>query len=228
MTEQKPKRHLRELPWVAGDPKRLVLTPLGRFVAQPVGNTGYGTGLHVYAHLDGEEESVSGLFSFGAKITPDGKVVWSQRQPNYRMKHDRADELLQACLKIAEDWFERDPGHCASYYGGLARRELYEMSREIRSEEHIIGVLQGLLEDPAAPKTRREKQPDGEWVTVPLTPEEREERRKTWRRNLLRAEKKIEALKAQRPRRIQLEEIRDLIDLFLEGAIDSPFPFPAE
>ena len=130
------------------DPKRHVEHPLGRFVAQPVGNTSYGQGLHISAHLTGEDERARGLLSFGARLETDGTVTWVRQQVGYcEIKHERVEEILEAAYGVARSWFERDPTHCASYYHDVAEKEIRDLRRLLRDEQHTIDYLRGRTHD---------------------------------------------------------------------------------
>jgi hypothetical protein len=218
-------RRKRKLPWVADDPKRLVTLPEGLFVLQPVGNTSYCTGLHFYAHPTGDEESAPGLFSYGAAIERDGSITWSRRQGSYKIDHDRADELFEIGLRLARAWFERDPSHCASYYRGLAHKELQDLRRDVLRTMHIRDHLAELLGNPEEPKTRGQRV-DGEWIQIPMTHEDRTERRALWDRNLQRAEDKLTRLNAAEARTAQLREIEARCRAFIATQLTQLLPFP--
>jgi hypothetical protein len=221
-------RRKRELPWCNRDPKRYVELPLGDFVAQPVGSTSYGKGLHIYAHLAGEEEAAPGIYSFAAKIGTDGTVTWVRQQRSYAREHDRADEILAASWDVARAWFERDPKHCASYYHDVAAEELYRWHRDMAAERDTQRHLTKLLADPEAPKTRNQKTAEGEWETVPMTAEERAGRRALWERNFQRAVDKLARLHTEHDARIaQLRSIKTRCLAFLRDDSVQLLPFEA-
>jgi len=184
------------------NPKLHVEHPMGLFLAQPVGNTSYGTGLHVRVRLTGEDEDARGLFSFGAQLGTDGTVTWMRQQRSYVIKHDRADEIFEVAFELARTWFERDPSHCASYYHGLAEKGWRELNRLLKGEAHIRDHLGKLLDDEEAPRTRNQKNEDGEWEIIPLTEEERATMRALWERNRRRAIDKLAKLHAEHDARI--------------------------
>lgn len=222
----------RKLPFYYGEeywnPKLHVKLPMGIFVVQPVGNTSYGKGLHVHVHLTGEEESVRGLLSFGARIERDGTVTWHRQQPSYKVDHERAEEIFLAAKGLAEAWFERDPSHCAHYYCDLAVKERWDNLNEIWREEHLRDYLAKLIEDPNEPRPRHEKDGEGEWIEVPFTEEERVARRALWDRNHQRAVDKIARLHLEHDdRHVQLESIAAQCRAFMKGERAELFPFPA-
>lgn len=212
------------------DPKRYVRTDLGTIMAQPVGNTSYGKGLHIYIRLAGEEERVKGSLSFGATIEPDGSITWGRRQRGYceLRDTDRAEEIEAAALEVARAWFERDPIHCAMYYADVAEEELYTLKWKLRDEQRTIDHLSKLLADPAEPRTHNVKNEEGEWERIPHTEEERVEYRQLWARRVKRAEDKLVRLHEEHDARIaQLKAIRAKCDAFLRDDTLPLLPFAA-
>jgi hypothetical protein len=217
----------RKLPFVARDPKLNVEHALGNFVAQPVGSTSYCKGIHVHAHLHGEEEAVRGVLSYGAVIHPDGTVTWERQQLGYcEIQDDRADEVEAAALEIAGAFIERDPIHCAIYYSDVAEMELRELHRKIRDEVDTRDHLTKLLADPDEPKLHNVKNDDGEWERIPYTPAEKVEYRERWERNVARAVKRLAKLHREHdPRITQLKSVMERCRAFWDGEIDQLLPF---
>jgi hypothetical protein len=213
-------------PW--WDPKRHVELPIGIFLAQPVGSTEYTKGLHLRMQLAGEDEVVPGLLSFGACLEMDGSVTWARQQPRCKIRHERAEEITEIALGVARSWFERDPSHCAIYYLDLARKELRDRLREMRQERDLQSHLTKLLDDPGAPRTRNQKNDEGEWEEIQLTAEERAELRELWARNLQSHLTKLAQLHTEQDARIlQLRNIERKCRAFLEDRSIQLLPFEA-
>lgn len=212
------------------DPKLHVELPIGRFVAQPVGNTSYCQGLHIAAHLAGEDERARGLLSFGARLEMDGTVTWHRQQVGYcEIKHERAEEIQEAALGVARTWFERDPSHCAIYYHDLAKKELWDLRRLLRDEQHTIDYLGKLLKDPKEPQAHNVKNAEGEWEHVLHTEAERAEYRNRWAHSIRRATSKLAQLHVEHdPRIAQLRSIEKRCHAFLEDQTLPLLPFEAQ
>lgn len=184
--------YLRALPWTSDYGRKLHIEPgMGRFTAQSVGNTAHTTGLDFSVHLDGAAEATWGVLRFRCAITREGTVEWRMDDPARFTAKDgtlaRAD-VQAVARRLAESHYERSQASYCFHVMSAAEMELARHDYRIGQMERTIDLTTGWLADPTEPRSTEK---------LPLTEDERSERRAYWARSLERTRPELAAYHAE-------------------------------
>ena len=134
---------LRELPSVL-DEDLATVPGVGTYACENVGNTSYTTGLFIYFHPEGEEESLRGHLDYRAFITGDFKFDWKRgiAYPSYYEKSAQEEgwtsEVIAAADPIVRRMPEADPVGWMFQFIGAIEMEKDPWENERRRAERSL------------------------------------------------------------------------------------------